>query len=242
MNWYKGPDGRDRIWFDQAEIENMSEGELRKADLLPGAEAPVVDIERFIEVHLRVRLDQHADLDPDVLGLTEFPPGLPPAISINRDLTNSALDAEDGAPGLVGRWRATLAHEASHVILHQVLFDLDPNQGSMFDLPDRPEALRLMRCLKREVTFVKGAGDWREVQANRGMAGLLMPKSIFQEVASLEFDRLGLVVGIASDSDSSNRVAAALAGRFEVSRQAASIRLVTLGLVRPTSQPALGVT
>lgn len=242
MNWYTGPDGRDRLWFDQAEIEAMAEGELAKASLLPDLEAPVVDIERFIEIHLGVRLDQHADLEPDVLGVTEFPFGLPPEISINRDLTNAALDAEDGAPGLVGRWRATLAHEASHVLLHQVLFDIDPNQEAMFDFANGAGPPRMMRCLKREVTFVREARDWREVQANRGMAGLLMPRSIFQDVAGREFGRLGMAIGTTLSPDSSNRVASVLARRFEVSRQAASIRLETLGLVKPAAQPALEVT
>jgi hypothetical protein len=242
VNWYKGPDGRDRIWFDHAEIESMAEGELRKAGLLSSVDAPAVDIERFVEVHLRVALDQHADLDPDILGQTQFRPGLPPGISINRDLTNAALDAEAGAPGLLGRWRATLAHEAAHVLLHQVLFDIDPNQESLFDSADGLEGSRLMRCLKREVTFVKAVSDWREVQANRAMAALLMPKSIFQEVARLEFDRLRQLVGTALTSDSSDRVAGTLSGRFDVSRQAASIRLETLGLVKPISQPALEVS
>jgi len=242
VNWYKGPDGRDRICFDQAEIESMAEGKLSKADLMPSIDSPVVDIERLIESHLQVGLDQHAELDPEVLGVTEFPPGRPPRISINIDLTNSALDAETDAPGLLGRWRATLAHEAAHVLLHQVLFDLDPNQGAMFALEGGHETPRLMRCLKREVAFAGEARDWREVQANRGMPGLLMPRSIFQQVARREFDRLGLAVGTAVGSDSVNRVASALARQFEVSRQAASIRLETMGLVKPPSQPALDVT
>jgi len=241
VNWYKGKNGDDRLWFDQAEIEAMAEGELVKASLLPPPENPVVDIERFIEGHLGARLDQHADLDPDVLGVTEFPAGLPPEISINRDLTQVALDREEGAPGTVGRWRATLAHEASHVLLHQVLFDVDPGQGSLLDRGGEPAPPKLMRCLKREVTFGREARDWREVQANRGMAGLLMPKSIFLEVAGWEFDRLGLTIGAPLDPDSSGPLAAVLARRVDVSQQAASIRLETLGLVKSPLQPALEV-
>ena len=239
MKWYRGPDGSERIWFDVGEIEGMAEGELRKAALLPTLEAPVVDIERFIESHLGVRLDQYGDLDPDVLGVTQYPPGLPPEISINKDLTNTALDTEDGPPGLRGRWRATLAHEASHVMLHQVLFDLNSDQGRM--LGGDSEGPRLMRCLKREVTFRQGGRDWREVQANRGMAALLMPQSVFIAAAQQEFQRLGLRAGTVTEgSDESQEIVATLANRCEVSWQAARIRLATLRLVSPPSQGLLG--
>lgn len=239
MNWYRAPDGSERIWFDVGEIEGIAEGELRKAALLPTLEAPSVDIERFIEGHLSVRLDQYADLDPDVLGVTQYRPGLPPEIRINRDLTNTALDTDEGTPGLRGRWRATLAHEASHVMLHEVLFDLNPDQGRMLD--GDSGGSRLMRCLKREVTFTQEGRDWREVQANRGMAALLMPQSVFIAAARQEFERLGLGLGpVVEGSAESQEVAATLANRSEVSRQAARIRLATLGLASPPSQALLG--
>jgi hypothetical protein len=69
-------------------------------------------VEDFIELHLKVKLDQHAVLDADVLGVTEFPKGKQPTISINRDLSGLAVDLEDPLPGTVGRWRATLADHA----------------------------------------------------------------------------------------------------------------------------------
>src|SRR4051812_22797481 len=129
------------------------EDELRKANLLPSPEAPSVDIEGFLERHLKVSLDQHADLPADVLGLTEFFPGKTPHVAINRDLTGSAID-EDGSPlGIRGRWRATLAHEASHVVVHRPLFEVPAEQGSLFagHLEPAQEPQRLMRCEKRSV-------------------------------------------------------------------------------------------
>ncbi len=122
--WYRGPSGDDRLWLDRADNELMMEDELRKAGLLPSTSTPTVDLEALVERHLRVTLDQHAELPSDVLGLTEFNLGKSPHVAINRDLTGSAIDDDGAAPGLVGRWRATLAHEATHVLIHRALFEL----------------------------------------------------------------------------------------------------------------------
>ena len=108
------------------EIEQMMESELRKARLFPTLEEPVVKLEPFVERHLKASLDQYADLDSSVLGVTEFFEGKPPRISLNRQLTGSALDEDETPPGVLGRWRATLAHEAGHVLLHRSLHSYLP--------------------------------------------------------------------------------------------------------------------
>jgi hypothetical protein len=198
---------------------------------LPNDDAPSVNIERFIERHLKVHLDQHADLDTSVLGLTEFFAKGPPKISINKVLTGSALDEDESSPGILGRWRATLAHEASHVMLHRCLFEFAKGNMSLFAnaVDQKADGGSLQRCLKRDVSY-QPVSDWREVQANQGLAALLMPKSLFLKVARTEighaFPGRGQVPAGLED-----RVAPALALKFEVSKQAARIRLGTLGLV-----------
>ena len=183
MRTYRGPQGDERVWFDPGEIEQIMEDELLSAGLLPTDHDPVVDVEAFIEGRLKSSLDQYADLDPEVLGLTEFRIGVAPLVRINKDLTGSAMDGDWCPPGVRGRWRATLAHEASHVVLHRMLFELNPEQGSLF--PDgEATGPTLLRCLKREVTYRTIGRDWREVQANRGMAALLMPKTLFLKAAT----------------------------------------------------------
>jgi hypothetical protein len=87
MKWYRGRDGSERLWLDTEQIESMMDDELTKAQLFPTLEAPTVDIETFIYRHLRARMDQYADLDPTVLGVTEFYVAAPPKILINRDVT-----------------------------------------------------------------------------------------------------------------------------------------------------------
>jgi len=238
VQWYLGPEGDQRVWYESDEIERIAEDELRRAGLMPSIAEPVTDIERFIEVYLKAELDQFAELPAGVLGLTRFTAGRPPAIAISKQLTESR-DAEQPEPGMVGRWRATLAHEAAHVLLHRYLFDPDMAQLVGGHVSDAPlESSGLMRCLHRDVmpvntqdwSRVRRHGDWREIQANRAMAALLMPGLTFKRVASQQTAKLGLN-GISPGSSSTELLAAAMADVFNVSKQAATIRLGTLQVV-----------
>src|SRR5208337_3529164 len=71
------------------------------------------------------------------------------------DLTG-AIDDDHTPPGIRGRWRATMAHEASHVVMHRVLFEVNQDQETLFHMQDQPEPQRLMRCLKKNVLFRGG--------------------------------------------------------------------------------------
>ena len=234
MKDYRNASGERRLWFDPEEIEEIMRDELRRAGMFPDGMEPAPDLEAFLEQGLGVRLDLYAHLEPDVLGVTDFRRNLNPLVSINAELT-SEVDGEEDSPGGLGRWRATLAHEASHVILHRVLFEVPPNQGELFDIGN-DAGPSLFRCLKRDVSFRGANPDWKEVQANMGMAALLMPAEVFSDLARV-------VVGAgthntvathmpASDSVEYEDVVVELSRRFNVSRQAARIRLTTLGLER----------
>lgn len=241
MKDYRRKDGERRLWYEPHEIETIALDELTRATCLPDQNAPdlTIDLERFLENHLKVQLDQHAALPAEVLGVTYFRRGAAPRIEINRDLTGLAIDEEDALPGDLGRWRATLAHEAAHVLLHRILYELDDMQRGLFAATDTPpEDAKLHRCLKRDISLI-GVADWREVQANRGMAALLMPRPLF----------LGAAQAILADTDRSSPLTAGsarhtalvetLARRFSVSRQATAIRVETLGLLTPAAQPGL---
>lgn len=238
MRSYTTATGERRVWYADDDIERIAEAELAKARLLPTVSRPAVDIERFVEKYLGARLDQHAELDADTLGVTEFFIGSEPRIGINKDLTD-ALD-DDPRPGLPGRWRATVAHEAAHVVLHRDLYDPRVENLDLFAaMPSEPApAKALHRCLKRDVGYEQnGRSDWREVQANKGMAALLMPRGVFGELARREISSAYRVATVLPEDAAA--VAARLADRFEVSRQAAEIRLKTLGFVRLRGQQTL---
>ena len=236
MREYQGPEGDPRIWYEPEEIEEIFQAELRRSRLAPPVESPTVDVERFIESHLKVSVDQYAELPQEVLGLTRFDQGRPPKISINATLTE-AVEADPSNLGLSGRWRATLAHEAAHVVLHRHLFDPQMAGLSKPLMPSTASNSALFRCAASDISPVsesdlqrrKGQTDWREVQANRGMAALLMPASLFRRVVL----RTQAEVSISGSTTTFDKEAlvAQIAAKCGVSRQAASIRIDTLGLV-----------
>lgn len=240
MRWSRDALGRDRIWYSLDEIEAIMEDEARKAGLVATFDQAAVDLEAFLERHLGATLDQYALLPVEVLGQTVFEPGRAVRAEINRDLTG-ALDDGGGLSDL-GRWRATLAHEAAHILLHRVLFELPLSQDTLFDLEVQTTPT-LMRCLKRDVSPGRRVSDWREFQANQGMAALLMPRKLFSSIAQDERAALELPpFPLPDGSVDADQLVRRVAARFDVSRQATEIRLRTLGLVADSSAQALGLS
>jgi IrrE N-terminal-like domain len=237
MRFYTSRDGIASVWYDDAEIEQIVDEELTRAGIRPTPAAPVTDLERFIESHLSVELDQYAELPDGVLGLTRFTAHANPSIHISAALTQAA-DAGATAAGR-GRWRATLAHEASHVLLHKYLFDPELIQSELPGLSGQLSRTGDFRCLNRDLE--PRSRNPREVQANKGMAALLMPRDVFRRAAFRRIDPQAgeLTVGSAPAA----RLAAEMAVVFDVSKQAAAIRLETMGIVNQpgvTALPGLG--
>ena len=97
----------------------------------------------------------------------------------------------------------------------------------------------MMRCLKRDYGVVAGS-DWKEVQANKGMAALLMPRPVFIELATEPLAELGLAPAQIDRNDPRSRdLAYALAHRVQASRQATLIRLETVGILTRPGQGSL---
>ncbi|GJJ23683.1 MULTISPECIES: ImmA/IrrE family metallo-endopeptidase [Mycobacteriaceae] len=239
MQWYSGPEGDQRIWYEPEDIEEIATEQLRRAGLTPTLSDPVTDVERFIEGFLRAELDLYADLPAGVLGLTQFSVRGAPKVSIDSSLTE-ARDADGATMGAVGRWRATLAHEASHIFLHRYLFDPEMAQlvgrtgvvGGPFSKEDG-----VVRCLHRDITpnetswaSTRQRPDWREVQANRAMAALLMPRRTFRRLVLREMQNLELGPPPTPPARVDELVAT-LADLLQVSKQAVGIRLASERLV-----------
>lgn len=207
--------GRRRVWYDEAEIEQIAEEALASGGLMPGSPQPI-DIEELLENHLEVAVDYSTPLPDDVLALVTFEE--PIRVMVNRSLTEAAVVA--GAPlAALGRWRATLAHEAAHVLLHSSLYRRSGGQ-----VPER--------CLRSVIDTGAPSHDWREVQANMGMAALLMPRALYAQAAkSILMPMQPVIPPLSPDGAQAVRLVSRLARQFVVSRQAASIRLATLGFV-----------
>jgi hypothetical protein len=144
-------------------------------------------------------LDLYADLPPDLDGVTDFARGTRPRVRVAARLSAHARYAH--------RLRTTLAHELAHVVLHNFIWWFDP--GVPFD----PAALS-PRCALRA-----HANDWMEWQANYCAGALLMPASAFSSAAEPVWER----------SSRGRALIREIQQRFEVSAQAATIRLRQLG-------------
>lgn len=241
MKRYRGPDGKERLWFEPSEIEYIIENELNKACVYPTYREPIVDIERLLESYLDVKLDQYATLENTVLGITSFRVGQNPVVEINKDLTDAVFDQEDSSVSLLGRWRATLAHEAAHVILHRPLFEVSVIQGNLFDgIMEQSQTELVIKCYKKNVGFAKGQSDWREFQANRGMATILMPQSLLAEVIKKILRSPANALPV-EGSHEALLLVESISKVFQVSRQAATIRLLDSGTLIPAGQSQMRV-
>lgn len=123
---------------------------------------PPPPVEELAEIQLRLtmEIDDHcaAFRSPDVLGALWFKDGL---IRIDR-----SLDPHEH-PGLLGRFRFTLAHEVRHWRLHRQYYREDPTQARLFDGRGAPAFV----CRSSE----KPPVEW---QADCFASYLMMPRQL----------------------------------------------------------------
>ena len=124
-----------------------------------------------------------------------------------RHATRTGYCAPPSQTRFARRLHTTLAHELAHVVLHNFIWWFEP--GVAFD----PMALS-PRCALRA-----RAVDWMEWQANYCAGALLVPASALDRPSEPVWER----------STSGRSLIRAVQARFDVSAQAATIRLYQLG-------------
>ena len=121
--------------------------------------------------------------------------------------------SEDGNRAVIGvnsrhptvRQRFSIAHELAHLVLHEPAFQID--QHAFVSFRDSKSS---------------GATDPHEIEANQFAAALLMPEALLRECVKR--------LGENADVEESIR---RLAQQFDVSTQAITIRLTSLGAITP---------
>lgn len=169
-------------------------------------------------------LDLYADLSKegaDVEGVTDFVAGRRPKVRISERLTND--------PRMANRFRTTLTHELGHVKLHTFLFDAAQTTGSLF-----PVAKALSNQCKRDTILGARQADWMEWQAGYACGALLMPASALRETVRACVSARGMsVASFAIATREGQELIDAVAAAFEVSRDAARVRLEQRGTLAP---------
>ncbi len=168
MREARDPSGRmpSRLWFEESEIDQIMDDAFKAAGSPRLNDAGAVDIDTFIESHLKIT-PEYVALPEGVFGASDFHSNGKVKVRISDVLSQRAADEEAGAENFI---RTTMAHEAAHVLLHRSMFLTQTE--SLFGSPAPQTEL----C--RDVGPVRGySGEWWEWQANRGMGALLMPYS-----------------------------------------------------------------
>lgn len=161
-----------RLLYETEEIDRICEDALRSEKCLPKVPEPI-KIDLFLERYFNVRV-AYEDLGEGVMGCTVFNT----KGAVTGFIISSRIE-EGGTKASERRSRSTIAHEGGHGLLHSRLFMTDSTTGSVFG--NKPtEAPRIM-CRNEDIRPAKGKsydGKWWEWQANRAIAGLLLPKKL----------------------------------------------------------------
>ena len=231
MKWTRDTTGRfrERPHYFPDELEQICEeavsGFLRKrygrVELPIRTEDLTVMIEQAVD-----DLDSFSDLPENIDGQTDFFAGKRPRVKIASRLQQ---------PHLENRLRTTLTHEYGHVVLHGFLFELDDGLQKLFD--GTPRDVR-NSCHRDHISG--GSTDWMEWQAGFACGALLIPQGEltrvvkeFRMVEELQYAEIGV------NSDAGRRLIQRVMSAFQVSQDAARVRLEQCKIVVEVASPGL---
>jgi hypothetical protein len=157
-------------------------------------------------------LDLATNLSDDiheVFGFTQFERGLKPRVTIARELWEQRHRNN--------RLRTTLTHEYGHVMLHTWLYD-------KYGAASRPH-----RCYWQSLLPTSAVLDWLEWQAGYASGALLMPESFARRAAEAYFQNRSERPPVAKGSPEASPLCQRISLAFDVSVEAATVRLKQLG-------------
>lgn len=212
----EGPFGR-RLIYELPEIDQICEDALRSVNLLPAIPEPI-RVERFLEKFFEVHV-LYEEIEVGVMGCAAFDR----TGRVTGFMISPEIEA-DGAKSSERRLRSTLAHEGGHGLLHPQLFMRDSDTGNLLGNA-AAEKPRIM-CRARDIGAARSKaydGRWWEWQANRAIAGILLPKKLVAAAVASSLDKSALMPNL----DESNRSQAErlVAQTFDVNPVVARIRL-----------------
>lgn len=171
--------------------------------------------------------DPGADLSvygPDVEGVTEFLPPRKPRVRIVAELAYDEVRQN--------RYRTTLTHEYGHVHFHGHLF-AEPRGLDLFGSAPPKGGQKV--CKRDSIISVRKT-DWMEWQAGYVCGALLMPITALRRVVASHQERHKLFGPIAERSTDAARLIDVIRSEFQVSADAARVRLIRLSHLQPEVQ------
>jgi len=176
-------------------------------------------------------LDAYADLSDfgaDVEGVTIFHPDRDPEILISDRLANDERREN--------RLRTTLAHEFGHLHFHRHLWADKLAARRLFDRLSRDNKA----ICKRDTILNASDVDWMEWQAGYISGAILMPVTAVRRLVSDYCGPQNLHAAVSVASEHGRQIVAHVMETFQVSEDAARVRLLKLGqLTASDRQPSL---
>jgi Zn-dependent peptidase ImmA (M78 family) len=163
-------------------------------------------------------LDLYADLSQDgadIEGATDFYENKDPVVLIKKELSEE--------PWQEHRLRTTLSHEYGHVKLHAFLWGTYRPK-----LIPSPGWEKGPRC-KRSTILTSAKKDWLEWQASYASGALLIPKTYLRQIAGDFLKEQGCYGSVMTGSSDAAVLIQRVADCFDVSRDAAKVRLSQQG-------------
>jgi hypothetical protein len=219
MRNFRTSKGSPRPYYTDGQSDQMCSEALVQTGFMPEEPGPV-RIERFIEKRFNNLPIIYEPLGSHVLGFSEFGPNGVEAIHI-ADEGGRRTRSEDR------RVNSTLAHEAGHCLMHAHLFLAEFDHGRLFandpDVTPRRVLCRDGNSPARPQR--RYDGRWWELQANRAIGGLLLPKETFLEFIVPFLEMQGTFgVGVLPETRR-NEIVHAAADVFDVNPVVARIRI-----------------
>jgi Zn-dependent peptidase ImmA (M78 family) len=227
MRWISDPTGRflQRPYYEHAELDQECENLLRR--FLVGrykrSRYPVSTNDLTILLDdCTDDLDLYADLSAegeDVEGMTEFFYNRKPKVSITAELSEQTWREH--------RLRTTLTHELGHVHLHRCLCVDPPTQKVLYG---GVGGTFVQRC-RRDSILGAGQYDWMEWQAGYASGALLMPATRVRRIVDELSKKENIRGPIPIDSEPALLLIEQMQNQFDVSAEAARVRLMQMGHV-----------
>ena len=229
MKWIPDSTGRfqERPYYPQKELDDLSEHWVISflVDQHGKAEFPISTEDLTVMIESDTSdVDHYADLSSEeeegeeVQGMTLFYPDRKPVVKVAQQLATSKHRWQ--------RLRTTLTHEFGHVKLHGKLWPF--NQARLF--PEEDEAAG-PKC-KRGSILGEPRTDWMEWQAGYVSGAVLMPVSLLTDLVRTAFAGWQVFGTVPTSSARAGELIARVSTRFNVSNDAARVRLFQLGYLK----------
>ena len=233
MRWTPDKTGRfpSRPFYTNQELDN--EGEQIVESFLKAKYGQITypittnDLLILLENHIN-DLDVYADLSSEgvnVEGLTDFFVDGRIEVRIDRHLSEN--------PRQENRYRTTLSHEFGHVKFHRDLFN---QMSQQLALSSELIHKQSPRC-KRDSMLNASQVNWMEWQAGYVSGAILMPITALSAVVTEFREQAGLLTLIYVNSPAGQELIQRVQKSFQVSADAARVRLLQLKYLSETMAP-----